>query len=81
MTVENIILSVIGILLVFIFGMLNYKINKAVSKDQFDENKENTKDRLSLGVGRFNRIEDKADANTDRITKLETLMEERTKKT
>uniref|UniRef100_A0A6M3M3X0 Uncharacterized protein n=1 Tax=viral metagenome TaxID=1070528 RepID=A0A6M3M3X0_9ZZZZ len=80
MALENIILALIGVLLVFVFGMLNYKINRAVSKDQFEENKENTKDRLSLGVDRFNRIEDKADRNTNRITIIETQLGERIKK-
>ena len=80
MNTEQVILSFIGLLAIFIFGMLNYKINRALSKDQFDEHKENNKDRLSLGVDRFNRIEDKADTNTNRITTLEALIEERTEK-
>lgn len=80
MTIENIILSIIGMLLVFLLGMLNAEIKRAMSKETFDEYKEQTEKRLHRGSDHFDKIENKADVNGNRITQVEAILEERTKK-
>lgn len=77
MTIESIILAIIGILLVFLLGMLNAEIKKAMSRDTFDEYKEQTEKRLHRGSDRFDKIENKADVNGNRITEVETILKER----
>jgi len=76
-TIESIILAIIGILLVFLLGMLNAEIKKAMSRDTFDEYKEQTEKRLHRGSDRFDKIENKADVNGNRITEVETILKER----
>ena len=80
MSIENVILTLVCALLVLILKMHNTKLEKTLPEDVFRQFEKDHDQRLALGVGRFNRIEDKADHNTNRITIVETLMGERARK-